>query len=101
MRLAGLIAAAAVMAGAPAAWADGAEKFQTYCAKCHGSEGMADTKIAAAMKVPALAGRDLDEDTVIHVIRNNVKHKSLSTKIDDDLLEEIAEYVEKLSKSED
>lgn len=100
MRLA-LIAAAVVAVGAPAAWADGAEKFQTYCAKCHGAEGMADTKIAAAMKVPALAGRDLDEDTVIHVIRENVKHKAVSSKVDDDLLEEIAEFVEKLSEPTD
>jgi mono/diheme cytochrome c family protein len=65
--------------------ADGAELYKQKCAMCHGADGKADGPAAKAMKVPPLAGKTLAAADVIHQIRTNEKHKSLSQLSDEDL----------------
>ena len=90
-RLAIVIVASTAVVAAPAAFAaDGAALYQANCAGCHGADGKADTPTAKAMKVPALAGKNLEVDAVVQKIKTNPKHKSLAKKLSDDDLKAIA-----------
>jgi cytochrome c6 len=90
-RLALVTLASTALFAAPAAFAaDGAALYKANCAGCHGADGKADTSAAKAMKVPALAGKNLDVDTVLKAIKTNPKHKSLAKKLSDDDIKAIA-----------
>src|SRR5262245_29783315 len=70
--------------------ADGAALYKEKCAGCHGVDGKATGAAARAMKVPALAGKDLPAEAAVTNVRTNEKHKSLSAKLSDEELSAIA-----------
>ncbi len=68
-----LFVALAFFAPAQAFAADGAALYASDCASCHGADGKADTPMAAAMNVPAVAGHDAD--SIAPYVKASDKHK--------------------------
>src|SRR5262245_61827543 len=87
--------------GAPAASAeDGAKLYEANCAKCHGSDGKADTPVGKAMKAHALNDpkfAKIEAETVIQVIHENPKHKALAGKVTDAELTAITGHIRELA----
>ena len=94
--VAGILGAFALFAWAPAALADGAEAYESHCQKCHGADGKSDTPVGKAMKVPHLAGAAPSLEAVTAAVRENAKHKSVSSKLSDDDLAAITEFLKTL-----
>jgi mono/diheme cytochrome c family protein len=80
-----LVAPAQVLA------ADGAALYAKNCASCHGPDAKADTPVAAAMKVPAIAGHGAaDTETFV---KSSAKHKALAGKLSDEELQAIGTFL--------
>ena len=90
-----------LLAGSVALAADGAAIYKAQCAKCHGDTGQADTGVAKAMKVPALAGdanlQKMSEADVAARIKGNAKHPSAVKGLSDEDMKAVAAYVKQLS----
>jgi cytochrome c6 len=90
-----------LLTGSVALAADGAAIYKAQCAKCHGDTGQADTGVAKAMKVPALAGdanlQKMSEADVVARIKGNAKHPSAVKGLSDDDVKAVAAYVKQLS----
>jgi mono/diheme cytochrome c family protein len=92
MRILGAMFVAVVLfAPAQALAADGAALYASDCASCHGADGKADTPIATAMKVPAVAGHDAD--SVAPYVKSSDKHKVPAGKLSDEELAAIGTYL--------
>jgi len=87
--------------GASAASAeDGAKLYEANCAKCHGSDGSANTPVGKAMKAHALNDpkfAKIEAATVIQVIGENPKHKAFKGKLTDAELTAIAGHIRELA----
>ena len=86
-----LFVALALFAPVQAFAADGAALYASDCASCHGPDGKADTPMAAAMKVPAVAGHDAD--SVAPFVKSSDKHKVPAGKLSDEELAAIGTYL--------
>jgi mono/diheme cytochrome c family protein len=90
-----------LLTGSVAFAADGAAIYKAQCAKCHGDTGQADTGVAKAMKVPALAGdanlQKMSEADVAARIKGNAKHPSAVKGLSDEDMKAVAAYVKQLS----
>ena len=89
-----------VMSSGAARAADGAALYKSRCASCHGDTGDADSPMAKAMKVPALAGNatvsgmaDADLIAKIKGIKQHAGAKSLT----DADFSAVATYVKQLA----
>ena len=92
MRILGALFVAFVLfAPAQALTADGAALYASDCASCHGADGKADTPMAAAMKVPAIAGHETD--SVAPYVKASDKHKVPAGKLSDEELAAIGTYL--------
>ena len=92
MRILGALFVALVLfAPAQALAADGAALYASDCASCHGADGKADTPIAAAMKVPAIAGHDAD--SVAPYVKSSDNHKVAAGKLSAEELAAIGAYL--------
>jgi len=94
--------AAVLLLAATTTWAaEGAAVYKTNCAKCHGDTGHADTSVAKAMKVPALAGDEkvasMADADVVTRIKTNQKHAAFIKSLSDDDVTAVAAYVKKLA----
>jgi mono/diheme cytochrome c family protein len=94
--IAAILGALVLVAWAPAALADGAAAYKSHCQNCHGADGQSDTPVGKAMKVPHLAGAAPSLETVTATVRENPKHKSISSKVSDDDLAAITEFLKTL-----
>jgi mono/diheme cytochrome c family protein len=98
-----LIGTAALLlaAGSAASAADGDAIFKAQCAKCHGETGKADTTIAKAMKIPALAGdanvQKMAEADIVAKIKANAKHPGPIKGMSEEDLNAVAAHVKKLA----
>jgi len=85
--------------------ADGKERFEKFCAGCHGEKGYADTKKGKAAKAksyhePKLNAKLTAADAEAFVtknVRTNKKHKNVTKKVTDEELAAIAAYVKVLA----
>jgi len=95
-RLAALLATACVLSAVAiaSASADAAGDYAKECGSCHGADGKAETPVAKAMKVPALAGRSLAPAAIVDAVRTSPKHKKPSQALDDAALAAVAKYLE-------
>ena len=92
MRNLGILFIALAFFAPPQAFAaDGAALYASDCASCHGADGKADTPMAAAMKVPAIAGHDAD--SVAPYVKSSDKHKVPAGKLSDEELAAIGAYL--------
>ena len=92
MRILGALFVVLVLfAPAQALAADGAALYASDCASCHGPDGKADTPMAAAMKVPAIAGHDAD--SVAPYVKASDKHKVPAGKLSDEELAAIGAFL--------
>jgi mono/diheme cytochrome c family protein len=92
MRILGAMFVAVVLfAPAQVLAADGAALYASDCASCHGADGKADTPMATAMKVPAVAGHDAD--SVAPYVKSSDKHKVPAGKLSDEELAAIGTYL--------
>lgn len=91
-----------LVAATGAAAADGAALYKQHCANCHGESGKADTPVAKAMKVPALAGdatvAGMSEADLQKKIAENAKHQAFIKKLSADDVSAVATYVKGLAK---
>ena len=98
-----LVAVAALLfvASSAASAADAAAIYGAQCAKCHGDSGKADTTMAKAMKVPALAGdakiQKMSESDIAGVIKGNPKHPPTVKSLSDADISAAAAYVKQLA----
>lgn len=94
-----LVAATATAAAA----ADGAALYKQHCANCHGESGKADTPVAKAMKVPALAGdaavAGMSEADLEKKIAENAKHQAFIKKLSADDVKAVSAYVKGMASN--
>jgi mono/diheme cytochrome c family protein len=79
---------------------DGKKLYDANCAKCHGVDGSADTPAGKAMKAHVLKDPKwvhVEPATVIHVVRENPKHKAVTEKVTDAELEAITAHIRELA----
>jgi len=93
---------AALLLLATTTWAaDGTAVYKANCAKCHGDTGQADSPVAKAMKVPALAGdakvAGMADADVAGNIKANQKHAAFIKSLSDDDVTAVAAYVKTLA----
>jgi mono/diheme cytochrome c family protein len=86
-----LFVALALFAPAQVFAADGAALYASDCASCHGADGKADTPMAVAMKVPAVAGHDAD--SVAPYVKASDKHTVPAGKLSDEELAAIGAFL--------
>jgi cytochrome c553 len=102
------ITSAAVMLllfGSAATWAaDGAAVYKTHCASCHGADGKADTPVAKAMKVPALAGdanvQKMSANDIAQRIKDNPKHPGAVKSLSGDDISAASAFVKQMAGGE-
>ena len=92
----GVLLVAGMLFGAVAI-ADGAGTYSAQCAKCHGADGGADTAVGKAMKATDLRGKAWSQEELTAAIRENPKHKSVSSKVSDEDLSALAEFLPTLA----
>jgi len=96
-----VIATAALLFAATTWAAEGPAVYKTNCAKCHGDTGKADSPVAKAMKVPALAGDEkvasMSDADVVTRIKTNQKHAAFIKSLSDDDVTAVAAYVKSLA----
>lgn len=88
--------------GRPAgAQLDGQALYEEYCARCHGSDGLADTKqgkkVKASKLVDAKFAAEGATQEIVAGVRENKKHRIVSKKVTDEELQAIAEFVRSLN----
>ena len=87
--------------GARAADPDGKALYTAECAKCHGASGAADTPVGKAMKAASLQKPELAAAEgpahVVHHVRSDSKHASVSKKLGDPELAAIAAFIQTLA----
>jgi mono/diheme cytochrome c family protein len=70
--------------------------YQKHCAVCHGVGGEADTPSGKALKLGSLKGLALDAEKVSQHVRKSSKHTAEASKLSDEELAAIAEFVSTL-----
>ena len=92
MRAAFSIALTLLLLGSGSALAaDGAALYKANCASCHGADAKAATPVAAAMKVPAIAGHDAAG--TVSFVKSSAKHKAPAGKLSDEELQAIGAFL--------
>lgn len=95
-----LVSATALLltAAAPAALGD---PFKTYCAKCHGDTGKADSPVGKALGTPALAGdakvAAMSDADLLAAVKGNAKHAGFIKSLSDADLTAAAAKVKELA----
>jgi len=78
---------------------DGAAIYGAKCASCHGADGKAETAVAKAMSVPALASPEVQKmsvDDIVAHIKEAAKHPAGVKSLSDADAKAVAEAVKKL-----
>jgi mono/diheme cytochrome c family protein len=98
-----LVLGMALLVGASALADDamaGKSLYAEHCQKCHGESGHSDTAVGRAMKAPMLADMHWSAEQakqMVHtIIRENPKHKALSSKLSDEELDLLAGFLRTL-----
>jgi mono/diheme cytochrome c family protein len=81
------------MACSSAAIADGGSVYSAQCAQCHGADGKSDTPVGKAMKASDLSAATWSAEKLSSAIRENPKHKAVSSKVSDDDLAALAKFL--------
>ncbi len=77
--------------------ADGAAIFTANCVKCHGADGKAETATGKAMKAANLTDPKITGAADLPAqIKANKKHGTFISKLSDDDIAAVAEYVKTL-----
>ncbi len=85
------------MACSSAAIADGGSVYSAQCAQCHGADGKSDTPVGKAMKAADLSATTWSAEKISSTIRENPKHKAVSSKVSDDDLAALAKFLPTLA----
>ena len=104
-----LLAAAAVLAAAPIAFAaDAKEVFDKSCAACHGKDGKGDTPAGKKLKVKdytdAKVQAELKDEEMIKAIKEGIKDgdktkmKGFGDKLTDEEIKQLIAYVRSFKK---
>jgi len=86
----------ALSAGAALGGESGEAGYQKHCAVCHGVGGEADTPAGKALKVGPLKGLALEAAKVSQHVRKSTNHSAVASKLSDEELAAIAEFVSTL-----
>jgi len=87
---------------APVIAQSGTDTYKTKCATCHGSDGLASTPMAKAMKVPSFKAPELakasDADLIAATKNGKGKMPAYNGKLTDAQIKEAIVYIRTLQK---
>lgn len=88
-----LLCAAAFVAVAQPAWADGAAVYKDSCSSCHGDDGKGNTPVGKAMKVKSISGTTMAGEEIAKFVMASDKHKKAAAKLSPEQSAAVGKYV--------